>query len=150
MATAKRESWTQCSLYIRLRDAIAYQNKHPKTPLGYVKCCTCDKIKWWRRGDAGHFIARGRSGGSGVYFDERNIHFQCKTCNGGFYAGTNIRAKVDEAYEEFMLETYGQGVIDELHWLHSHQSYKGKIIAVGVMYREMYRSLIAQHGEPAS
>jgi hypothetical protein len=105
-------------------------------------------VKWWRKGDAGHYIERGRGGMSGVYFDERNIHFQCKPCNGGLYQEGHVRRDVKKCYEKFMLQTYGQAVIDELHWLDRHQSYKGKIPAIGIMYREMYNSLIAQHGEP--
>ena len=56
---------------------------------------------------AGHFISRGSRGASGVYFDERNVNAQCKSCN-AFHQG---RA---ENYREFMLKKYSQKVIDEL------------------------------------
>ena len=133
--TAKKEAWEWCSKYIRLRDAIEYQNKYPETPFGYVKCCTCPRIIIWNKNcDAGHFISKSRGGLSGVYFDERNIHAQCKDCN-GFHQGKQ------EVYLEFMLEKYGQDVVDKLHWLDKNQSYKGKILGIGLMYKELYKEL---------
>ena len=89
--------------------------------------------------DAGHFISRGMGGSSGVYFDERNIHAQCKPCNAW-------KQGAPHEYEQFMLDKYGQGVIDELRWLHKNGSYKGNLHAIAVMYREMYKCLCAQHG----
>jgi hypothetical protein len=100
--TAKAKAWDEFSRYIRLRDA-----KHGSYPDRWGPCCCCGKPVFWNRGDAGHFIGRGIGGGSGVYFDERNVHLQCKRCNGfkqGNYPG----------YEKFMLKNYGQEVIDEL------------------------------------
>jgi len=140
--TAKKKAWQWCSKYIRLRDAIEYQNKYPEVDLGWVSCCTCSRlIHIKKNADAGHFIERGRGGMSGVYFDERNINTQCKNCNGGFYGGKNIKTKVDQAYLQFMLDKYGQGVIDKLNWLDKNQSYKGKIVGIGLMYKEMYEEL---------
>ena len=139
--TPKKIAWDWCSQYVRLRDAIVYQHKHPGMTFGYVKCCTCSNIKHWRRGDAGHWIDRGSGGMSGVYFDERNIHFQCKPCNGGLYVG-KVKPDIKARYDEFMLETYGQGVMDELEWLDKNQSYRFKIIGIGEMYRELYQELL--------
>ena len=133
--TAKKEAWEWCSKYIRLRDAITYQEKYPDVPFGYVKCCTCPRIVIWNKNcDAGHYIPKSRGGLSGVYFDERNIHAQCKDCN-GFHQGRQ------EVYNQFMLENYGQDVIDKLNFLDRNQSYKGKIIGIGLMYREMFENL---------
>ena len=133
--TAKKKAWQWCSKYIRLRDAIAYQEQYPETPFGYVKCCTCPRIiHIWENCDAGHFISKGSRGGSGVYFDERNIHAQCKNCN-GFHQGKQA------IYHEFMLEKYGQDVIDKLEFLDRNQSYYGKIIGIGLMYKQMYEDL---------
>ncbi len=140
--TAKKESWDWCSKYIRLRDAIEYQNRFPEVDLGWVDCKTCGRIIHIKKNcDAGHYIDRGSFGASGVYYDERNIHTQCKNCNGGFRAGKNIRHEVDMAYEKFMLEKYGQDVIDKLHWLDQNQSYRGKIIGIGLMYKQMFEEL---------
>ena len=133
--TAKQEAWKWCSKYIRLRDAIEYQNKHPDVPFGYVQCCTCNHIIEYNRNcDAGHYISKGSRGGSGVYFDERNIHAQCKSCN-GFHQGRQV------VYREFMLEKYSQRVIDELEFLDRNNSYHGKIIGIGLMYKQMYEAL---------
>jgi len=133
--TAKQEAWEWCSKWIRLRDAIEYQEKYPDVPFGYVKCCTCPRIIIYNKNcDAGHFIPKGKGGASGVYFDERNIHAQCKECN-GFHQGKQV------VYLEFMLDKYGQEVVDKLNWLDKNQSYKGKIIGIGLMYREMYEEL---------
>ena len=140
--TAKQKAWDWCSKYCRLRDAVEYQRVNPEVELGWVKCCTCGTLIFiWKNADAGHYIPKGRGGASGVYFDERNINTQCKLCNGGFRAGTNIRAEVDELYEQFMLRKYGQQVIDKLHWLDKNQSYKYKIIGMGLMYKQMYEEL---------
>ena len=142
--TAKKEAWEWCSKYIRLRDAIEYHKNHPTVHFGYVKCCTCPRIIIYNKNaDAGHFIDRGRGGMSGVYFDERNINTQCKSCNGGFLAGKNIHAKAKEAYFQFMLKKYGQKVIDELEFLDRHNSYFKKIVGIGLMYKQMYKELRA-------
>lgn len=143
--TAKQKAWEWCSKYIRLRDALEYQRLNPEIELGWVKCCTCGRlIHIKKNADAGHFIARGSRGASGVYFDERNINTQCKNCNGGFYKGQNIRAEVDTAYENFMLEKYGQDVIDKLRFLDANRSYKYRIIGIGLMYKQMYKELTAK------
>ena len=133
--TAKQEAWEWCSKYIRLRDAIAYQKLHPEVDLGWVKCCTCPRIIHIKKNaDAGHYIPKGRGGASGVYFDERNINTQCKKCN-GFEQGMTLE------YRRFMIEKYGESVVDELHFLHLNQSYKYKIVPTGLMYKQMYEEL---------
>lgn len=133
--TAKKEAWDWCSKYIRLRDAMTYQDKYPDTPFGYVKCCTCSTVVIYNQNcDAGHFISKGSRGMSGVYFDERNIHAQCKSCN-GFHQGRQV------VYRDFMLEKYGQEVIDKLEFLDKNQSYYGKIIGIGLMYKQMFEEL---------
>jgi hypothetical protein len=40
-------------------------------------------------------------------FDERNVHFQCKRCNGPLKSNPR-------KYQAYMLKRYGQEVIDEL------------------------------------
>lgn len=104
----KRKLWLACSRYIRLRDSIEYCQKSriPIWPEMGVYC-SCGKVIDMEKADAGHFISRGIGGSSGVYFDERNIHLQCRSCN-RFAEGNK------EEYRQFMLEKYGQDVIDEL------------------------------------
>jgi len=145
MKGIKKTAWDWCSKYIRLRDAIEYHKSIGDPDIRFCRCCTCGKIMPWRGTtedqdcDAGHYIGRGMGGSSGVYFDERNIHAQCKAENKfGLYT--------PGAYDAFMLGKYGQGVIEELQIFHKVGSYKGKLPGFSVMYREMYKSLCAQHG----
>lgn len=100
----KKKLWTLVSIYIRRRDADWS---------GYVACCTCGKIKHWKEGDAGHFIDGRRNS---IVYDPRNIHFQCKGCNGNLRDGNISRNKADtdRAYENFMVERYGKEVVEEL------------------------------------
>lgn len=139
--TAKKEAWKWCSLYIRLRDAIEHQKNYPDQPFGNVKCCTCHRVIPWRatgRGksecDAGHFIRRGLGGGSGVYFDEKNIHAQCKRCN-------LWDPDMEPRYLDFMLEKYGQNTVDLLKFMDKNHNYNRKIVQTGLMYQQMFEEL---------
>ncbi len=144
--TPKQEAWKWCSLYIRHRDALEYQAKFPETDFGWVKCCTCDRIIHIKKNaDAGHYIDRGSGGLSGVYFDERNIHTQCKPCNASFYVGRD-RPDVKAVYDKFMLEKYGQETIDVLHFLDKNQSYKHKILGIGLMYKKRFKEIEVKCG----
>ena len=114
MSKAKKKAWDECSRYIRLRDALEYCkevgidiSQFSRVEDIVARCCTCGVVKSWIRGDAGHFIGRGLGGGSGVYFDERNIHFQCKPCNG-------FRGAKPLEYQECMVDKYGEHTIDVL------------------------------------
>lgn len=145
--TAKQKAWEWCSRYIRLRDSIEYCTKTSIDIGQFVRvedivgqCCTCNIVKSWIKMDAGHWQDRGMGGSSGIYFDERNIHLQCKPCNGGLYQGREKRS-VHESYLDFMLQKYGPEIVDILKWLHKNQSYKGKIEAIGEMYKQMYEGL---------
>lgn len=142
--TAKQKAWTACSKYIRLRDAIAYckeygidlgQFARPEDIVG--RCCTCSAVKSWIRMDAGHFKGRGIGGGSGAYFDERNIHLQCKQCN-GFKQGAYPE------YEQFLVDKYGPGIIDELNRKHVSRLDMRPIAmkAMEVFYKEKYAELV--------
>jgi len=141
--TPKKKASTQCSKYIRLRDALKYCRDHgidigqfvrPEDIVG--KCCTCGAVKSWIYCDAGHYIGRGIGGSSGVYFDERNIHLQCKQCNG-------FKGGAPNEYKEFMLKKYGQPVIDEL--MRKHFSFLDcKNLAMNAMeifYKDKYEEL---------
>jgi len=137
MPKPKAEAWKWCSKYIRLRDSIDYCRR-AGLPLdtGIVQCCTCSAIKQWKYVDAGHFISRGSGGASGVYFDERNIAAQCKICN-AFYQGRT------QEYRDYILNKYGQEVIDELNLKNKTNSYKGQFLAIGLIYKQMYEGLLA-------
>ena len=132
----KARAWNWCSKYIRLRDAVACHKAHPGRPFGGVACCTCGRVVVWDKNcDAGHFISRGMGGSSGVYFDERNIHAQCKLCN-GFEGGR------PHEYEQFMLDKYGQETIDELRFLHKNRLITHRDVSgYELYYKEAYKEL---------
>ena len=135
MSKTKKDAWKWCSRYIRLRDSIEYcKQRGISLDSGIVQCCTCDTVKQWKYVDAGHFIGRGLGGGSGVYFDERNIHAQCKRCN-AFEQGNA------QVYELFIFNKYSQDVVEELRIKHHTNNYKGKLWAIGQMYKKMYKDL---------
>ena len=71
---------------------------------GSVPCCTCGVMKHWKEMDGGHFVPRGISS---TAFDPRNVHAQCKGCN-GFGHGEQAR------YLVFLEQEYGREVADEL------------------------------------
>jgi hypothetical protein len=63
-----QKAWDLFSVFIR----TSYADKFT----GYVQCYTCPAIKHWKEMDAGHYIH------SKLDFDIRNIHPQCRQCNG--------------------------------------------------------------------
>ncbi len=148
--TPKQKTFKICSRYCRLRDALDYcrryeidlhQFSRPEDIIG--QCCTCLTVKSWIYMDAGHWIDRGSGGQSGVYFDERNINLQCKSCNAGFYKGKR-KPDVKTAYDQFMLEKYGQDVMDELIVRDKVVTRKFSVIILGLhqVYKEMYQGLL--------
>ena len=118
--TPKEKTFKICSRFCRLRDALDYCKRmridlsqfiRPEDIIG--QCSTCTTVKSWIYMDGGHWIDRGSGGQSGVYYDERNVNLQCKSCNAGFYKGIR-KPNIKVAYDLFMLEKYGQKVMDEL------------------------------------
>ena len=148
MTNYKKKASTAMSRFIRLRDAIEYCKKHGIDMSQFnrpedlpCKCCTCGVVRSWVDMDGGHFISRGHGGGSGVYYDERNEHCQCRKCN-RFDGGSPYR------YRDFMLEKYGQAVIDELRLkdkipLNSRDL---PMQAMAIFYKEKYDELIKENG----
>ncbi len=144
MPSPKKKASDACSRYIRLRDALKYCDKMSIDISQFsrpedlpVKCCTCGIVKSWIYMDAGHFISRGSGGSSGVYFDERNIHAQSKDCNAW------KQGSPDE-YREFIIEEYGQEVLDELNLKHRIPIDLGSfaMIAIERYYKERYKELV--------
>ena len=114
----KAKTWDAMSRYIRLRDALEYcrssginidQFARPEDVL--CKCVTCGAVKSWGRMDGGHCIGRGVGGGSGVYFNEKNLACQCKICNG-------MKQGARPEFEAAIIKKHGQDVMDELTMLH--------------------------------
>lgn len=98
----KKKLWPLVSLYIRRRDADEW---------GMVACCSCGLMRHWKQGDAGHFIDGKRNS---IVYDVRNIHFQCKPCNGSFINQKLDPKDIKTKYEEFMVKRYGKKVVEEL------------------------------------
>ena len=98
----KDAAWKAFSLYIRTRDCLL-TTQDPTRGL----CVTCPSLIWLKEGSAGHFLA-GR--GNSLLFDERGTHLQCGNCNYNLAGNQRV-------YEQYMIENYGQEVVDELHAL---------------------------------
>lgn len=90
-----------------LRDLQKLVRMRNADSAGMVRCVTCRAIKHYKEMNGGHFIPGRRNG---VCFDERNVHPQCVQCN-RFYSGRPAE------YRFFMVQRYGQAVIDELEQL---------------------------------
>lgn len=95
----KKKLWELTSEHVRRRDA---------DDNGYVSCVTCGRTLHWKSLHAGHFIPQAQ--GDAVRYDPRNIHPQDDKCN--IYLGGNI-----DKYYPYMLDRYGQDVVDELRAL---------------------------------
>jgi len=78
------------SQFIRLRDTDAS---------GYADCFTCGSNRYWREVDAGHFMGRGAMS---TRWDEQNVQFQCKGCNG-------FRSGEQYLYSQALDRKYGEG-----------------------------------------
>ena len=146
-ATPKKKADTAWSRYIRLRDAIQYCLDHGISlhqfcrPEDIIcKCCTCGNVKSWIRMDNGHYKGRGIGGGSGTYFDERNCHCQCKQCN-AFKGGAPAE------YEDFLIEKYGDGIIQELELKHHMPADHSQLAmkALEQWAKAEYKSLVKKH-----
>ncbi len=143
----KKKAWTACSRYCRLRDALAYCEKYgldvqqygrPEDIIG--KCCTCPVVKSWIRMQGGHFISKSSGGLSGTYFDERNVHLQCGQCN-AFEQGAYAE------YQKFMLNLYGQDIIDDL-WRKHYILLDCKdlaMLATEEYYKQRYKELVNRY-----
>ncbi len=85
------------SKYIRLKEAVKAN--------GYVKCVTCGKIRKWNdQMEAGHYVSRDKKP---TRYDERNVHVQCKSCN-GYHSGELAE------YAVYLVSEYGQDILVEL------------------------------------
>lgn len=111
--------WPVFSQYIRFRDA----NED-----GITQCATCGKRAFWKGEgmQAGHFNP-GRH--NAILFDERGVNTQCYHCNVGLKGAPR-------EYNAFMLEKYGQEIIDELDALAktTRQFFKPELISMVADY----------------
>lgn len=108
---------------------------------GIVECVTCGfRCHWDARDErgipymqAGHFLD-GRS--RGILFEERCVHPQCRTCN-------VVKHGNKDRYWPFMLERYGQAVIDELIRLKNQSGNWGRdeLEAIFLLYQSKLKDL---------
>jgi len=131
------------SKYIILRDAIedAENNRVPITSnFEFVLCRTCGKMiqRIGSNSHAGHYVPKGSGGGSGIYYDPRNVSCQCSYCN-EYLEGNRLE------YNDYMLKKYGQEVVDELR-LKDKLPRPHKIDYYGIYYREAYKELKKKYG----
>ena len=120
-----KKLWKVFSEFIRLRDSDGQ---------GIAKCFTCGFRSEWKRFDAGHGIGRQHKS---VKYDERNVHSQCKRCN-GFEGGNQA------IYKEEVEKKYGKGTWDELV-LKSRQVCKRGKVEIEVMtehYKKEVKKLL--------
>lgn len=86
------------SPYIRRRDCLRTTGSPD-----YGECISCDNQFEFSLLDAGHFIHSINS----VYFDETNVHAQCRSCN-RYKSGNLLK------YRRAIVELYGEGHDEEL------------------------------------
>lgn len=71
---------------------------------GHGRCFTCGMHKHWKEVDAGHFMSRAKMP---TRWDELNVQFQCKRCN-GFRSGEQYK------FAQELDARYGMGTADGL------------------------------------
>jgi len=91
----KKELFTLIQLLARLQEVDQY---------GWGKCISCWKRIRWDQWDWWHYISRTNMS---TAFDLRNIHLQCKNCNG------NLHGNVVE-YRKNLVQLYGEDFVKEL------------------------------------
>ncbi len=88
-----KKCWKLMSLWTRLK----YADKR-----GYVCCITCNKKQHYKEMNAGHLK-------HGVLdYDPINIHPQCVYCN-------KYQSGQRDLYYKYVVDTYGQKIVDELY-----------------------------------
>lgn len=71
---------------------------------GYAPCYTCGSVRHWSEVDAGHFMSRACMS---TRWDEQNVQFQCKRCNG-------FRSGEQYAFARNLDTEYGKGTSEAL------------------------------------
>ena len=94
-AKLKKELFTAIQLLARLQEVDKY---------GYGKCISCWKRIKWNEWDGWHYIWRTHMA---TAFDLRNIHLQCKNCNG------NLHGNIVE-YRKNLVKLYGEDFVKDL------------------------------------
>lgn len=95
----KRTTAAKACRYIQLYVKLLETDEN-----GYGYCCSCGKSKSWHELQGGHFQPKGINY-NGACLEEENVHIQCVGCN-------NYRQGNPAGYSKFMLDKYGEDVID--------------------------------------
>lgn len=126
ITSLKKSVWKIVSQYIRQRDADWRGN---------VKCCTCSTTKHWKEMHAGHY----KHGNTKLsYFEEKNIHGQCNSCN--TYKGGCL-----DLYAIFLEEKYGYGILQKLNKLADakHNWNRTNLLEVKEKYKKKLNELLS-------
>ena len=118
----KKEVWDLFSEWVRRSESD--EN-------GYCKCVTCGRVLHWKEVDAGHYISRKHNS---VFIDERNVHPQCKSCN-GFGHG------MEAAYKNYIIKRYGESVEATLQML-KRRNHQFTVFELQ-QYRKLYQEKLA-------
>lgn len=117
----KKKTWNKCSIFVRLRDALATTGTTEK-----LKCFTCEKIyPAFGKGcaQAGHYVP-GRN--HAVLFDLNGVHGQCYNCNVNLKGNTII-------YRIKMIEKYGEEETKRIEQLYFDRTFKYSISDLQVL-----------------
>ncbi len=96
---AKNKAWSAFSKYIRTRDCLLTTGAKEEG-----LCFTCGVRKSFKLLDAGHFVA-GRH--NKFLLDERQVHAQCKYCNGPLSGNGAI-------YYQKMIILFGEDEVQQI------------------------------------
>ena len=100
---------------------------------GYGFCVSCCEPKHYSDCDGGHFQPK-TNGYNAACVDERNVHMQCKRCN-GFLAGNPA------GYSAWMVMHYGAGILSELRLLACKPGTREMMQEAYEKYRAMNKEL---------
>ena len=118
----KKKAWKYFSKYIRLKNS---KN-------GYCQCITCGKQCRVEEMNAGHY-KHGNT--KPTYFDERNVHPQCVSCN--MYRSGNL-----DQYALYLEGRYGEGILQTLDRISKGPVFKkDQLINIAEEYKEKLKYL---------
>ncbi len=100
---------------------------------GYGECCSCGETKHYSDCDGGHFQPK-THGYNAACIDERNVHLQCKRCN-GFLAGNPA------GYSNYMINKYGEEILEEMRLLACKTGERSDMIEAYEKYRALKKEL---------
>lgn len=110
VSSLKKKLWDIVSKYVRLRDCILTTGTKFEG-----LCISCGVKKNLENADAGHFISRTDKA---LCYDERNIHFQCKRCNGplrgnfpGYYNG--LKHRYGDGFANLLLDIHEKSTVNQ-------------------------------------